>query len=98
MELLKHGKFGNSDEWKQNATCEKFDRYDTEGCGAEYSVEAGDLVLRYFKGTHFRHYYTAIRCLECNKHTRVHNVPPPILSQVLTPDNKKGATFDGFED
>ena len=98
MDLLKHGKYGDIKDWRQNIACVKFDKYDTEGCGAEYSIETDDLVLRYFKGTHFRHYYTAIRCLECNKYTRVHDIPSPILSRVLTPANKAKATFDGFED
>lgn len=98
MELIKDGKFSNPEEWRATVACEKFDKFDTEGCGAEYSVEPSDLVLRYFYGTHFQNYYTAIRCQQCDKYTRVNDVPPPVLKLVYTPENEAAATFDGFDD
>ncbi len=94
MERIKDGQYGQPDEWQANAICEKFDKYDQEGCGAEYSIDAADLVLRYFRGTHFEHYYTAIQCEQCEKYTRVRDVPPKILRGL----NRATATFDGFSD
>ena len=98
METLKDGVLANIADWCVTVTCEQFDKYDVEGCGAEYSVEASDLVLRYFKGTHFLHYDTAIRCWQCTKFTRVFDLPAVVLDQVYTPENEAAATFDGFED
>ena len=46
MELLKDGSFAQPENWQANVSCEKFDQYDKEGCGAEYRIDATDLVLR----------------------------------------------------
>lgn len=98
MEVIKHGNSESPEEWQSNLTCAKFDKYDREGCGAELQIEADDLVLRYFRGSHFIHYYTAIQCPECRKFTRVYELPERVLEYVQTPENKEAATFDGFED
>jgi hypothetical protein len=94
MELIKDGTSIKPENWRTEVTCEKFDAYDKEGCGAEYRIDATDLVLRYFRGTHFQHYYTAIQCEQCEKYTRVHDVPPNVLRGL----SRATATFDGFED
>jgi len=92
MELIKDGTYAHPEEWRVNTTCEKFDKYDQEGCGAEYTIDATDLVLRYFRGTHFAHYYTAIQCEQCDKYTRVRDVPLTVLRGL----SRATATFDGF--
>ncbi len=98
MEIIKHGNSGVVEDWRADVTCEQFDQYDREGCGAVLSINAEDLVLRYFKGTHFRHDYTAIQCPECDKHTRVRGVPRSVLKLVRTEEAIAAATFDGFQD
>ncbi len=98
MEVIEHGSMPVAEEWREDIICQKFDEYDTVGCDAELRIEASDLVLRYFKGTHFRHYYTAIQCPECNKFTRVQNIPSTILEVAYTGEKRTAATFDGFED
>jgi hypothetical protein len=94
MELVKDGTYGKPEDWKAEVTCKKFDAYDRKGCGAEYIIDATDLVLRYFRGTHFVHYYSAVQCEQCEKYTRVHDVPVKILRGL----SRATATFDGFSD
>ena len=94
MEVLKDGTQERPEDWKKTVSCEKFDKYDREGCGAEYSIDATDLVLRYFRGTHFQHFYTAIQCEQCEKFTRVYDVPSKIVKGL----SRAAATFDGFSD
>jgi hypothetical protein len=98
MEVLQDGKYGSPEAWAAVIACEKFDQHDVEGCGAELQIEASDLVLRFFEGTHFRHYYTAARCPQCDKYTRVKDVPGPILRQVKNPKAEASASFDGFSE
>lgn len=98
MEVLQSGIYGSPEEWNQVVVCQKFDEYDSDGCGAELSIAADDLVLRYFRGTHFKHHYTAICCPECAKYNRVLDVPKPVLQLVYTDENYAAATFDGFKD
>lgn len=94
MELVKDGIYARPEEWRASVVCEKFDQYDQEGCGAEYIIDATDLVLRYFRGTHFEHHYTAMQCGQCEKYNRVKDVPVGILRSL----SRATATFDGFED
>jgi hypothetical protein len=97
MEKIKDGKYANiQEEWTQEVECKKFDGHDSEGCGAAYIVDPTDLVLRYFKGTHSYNYYTAMQCEQCDKYTRVFDVPKMVLKAIYTAENKKKATFDGF--
>ncbi len=99
MEKVKDGKYANiQEEWRETVECRQFDKFDDEGCGAEYVVEPADLVLRYFKGTHSKHYYTAMRCEQCDKYTRVYDIPEMVLKAIYTAKNIKKATFDGFSD
>lgn len=98
METIKDGAYGEPEKWQAEVECKKFDKYDEKGCGAVYRVDPTDLVLRYFEGTHFTHYYTAFQCVQCMKHTRVKDVPKPIVNTVFTDENKKKATFDGFSE
>lgn len=94
VEQIKDGKYPRPEEWQTNVTCEKFDQYDQEGCDAEYSIDATDLVLRYFRGTHFKHYYVAMQCEQCDKYTRVRDIPPTVLRGL----SQATATFDGFSE
>ena len=98
MQVKKEGKFGRPKMWKANVVCGKQDEFDQAGCGAELVVRPKDLFLAYWKGTHFRHYYTAVNCPRCGKLTRIKAVPEPILKKVRTEKNKQEAVFDGFSD
>lgn len=102
MKVVKDGKYGEELKidpatWQATASCLKTDEYDKEGCGAEMEVAFKDLVLMYWRGTHFRHYYIAIRCPQCEKYNKI-IVPVPIWNKIFSDDNKKMAIFDGFAD
>lgn len=96
MEVLKQGSAPLPEAWSTTLTCSKADEHDQkDGCGAELKVGRDDLVLMYFRGSHFRHYYTAVLCPCCNKYNRVHP-PETVWKPLHTPENKEKAIFDGF--
>ena len=98
--MMKVIKEGNVPEiFEQEVTCEKYfnDSYDLDGCGAVLRIQEADLVLRYFFGTHFRHYYPAVKCPRCGKFTSV-KVPSPVFERINTEESYQKATFDGFDD
>ena len=97
MKVIKKGKVEERKNWKK-VTCQKDDKYDKEeGCGAILSVTVKDLVMMFFRGTHYRHYYTAIKCPQCGKHNRV-MLPDSIWRKLNTEENRSKALFDGFSD
>jgi len=86
-------------EWRVDKTCESDDEHDKRTpCGAVLSVKAKDLSLRYWKGSHFNHFYTVVRCPLCGKVNRVRNVPDLVVEKTRTPRNMEQAEFDGFSD
>ena len=100
MQIVKDGEVGNPDKWKAEVTCEKKDKFDTNGCSAVLSIILKDMIMMYFEGTHFRHYYTAIKCPRCGKYNRVKDVPVPVLKKFGydTARRRKSAIFDGFSE
>lgn len=100
MKILKDGKMGNPEHWKTKVICHKKDKYDKDGCEAEMEVTATDLVLMYWHGTHWPHYYVAVKCPQCGKYTPPGkgNVPEPIFEKINTLENQNMAIFDGFSD
>ena len=98
MEVVKDGKVGNPDNWKIEVVCEKKDKFDKDGCGAILAVTAEDLVMMYWHGTHFRHYYSGIMCSQCGKYNKVRDVPRPVWIKFSTAENKDKAIFDGFSE
>ncbi len=98
MEILQEGTVPAPELWHEEVTCKADDKHDTEEkCGAVLKITAADLVLRYYKGSHFNHYYTAIRCPRCLKWSRV--FPPEVVWRPLHSDeNRAKAMFDGFGD
>ena len=96
MKVLKEGSV--AEIWTAEVTCAKSDKLDKEeSCGAVLEVFEEDLVVRYWKGTHFTHHYAAIKCPRCGKYTAVKNVPISVRERVLVA-KKKNATFDGFSE
>ena len=83
--------------FRMEVRCEKFDNYDTSGCGAILEVKESDLVLRYWQGSHFNHYYAAVKCPCCGKYTKI-KVPSTVFERIDTAENRKKAVFDGFSD
>jgi hypothetical protein len=51
METLKSGIYTHTEDWRATVVCNKFDKYNLEGWGAEYVISEGDLVLRFFPST-----------------------------------------------
>ena len=97
MRIIKKGNVQKPKNWKAEVTCGKKDELDGDGCGAVLSVAAKDLVMMYWHGTHSRHYYTAIKCPECEKYNRV-DPPDPVLKQFNTATRRRKAIFDGFDE
>jgi hypothetical protein len=88
-----------AENWKAVAVCVRDDKYDeAKPCGAEIEFTVKDLVVRYYKGTHFRHYYIAIVCPRCNKHVRIFSAPMVVYKAARSEENDKKATWDGFAD
>ncbi|HVY73060.1 MAG TPA: hypothetical protein VG984_03380 [Candidatus Paceibacterota bacterium] len=98
MEIVKEGSVPPPELWTTTLTCSKDDEHDKkQGCGTQLKAGPPDLVLMYFRGTHFHHYYTAVQCPRCMKYNRV--CPPEVVWRpVHTPENKANAIFDGFQD
>lgn len=97
MKILKEGIVPAPEIWSEEVTCRAKDKHDSEGCGAVLKITTTDLVLRYWKGAYFTHYYTAIQCPRCLKFNRV--FPPETVWRLLhSNENKARATFDGFSD
>jgi len=97
MEIVKDGNIGNPDDWKAEVKCDKNDKYDKDGCGAVLSIAAADLVMMYWYGSHFLHFYTAVRCPQCGKYNEV-KVPNLVWEKFNTAKNQNKAIFDGFSD
>lgn len=85
--------------FEEEVTCARYfkDRNDSDGCGVVLRVREEDLVLRYYFGSHFKHYYAAVKCPRCGKYTRV-PITKPVWERVNTDENCKKSTFDGFDD
>jgi hypothetical protein len=97
MEVLKEGQVPAPELWCEEVVCGAKDKHDQEGCGAVLKVAVSDLILRYWKGSHFNHYYTAVQCPRCLKYNRVHP-PKAVWLPLHTEENKAKASFDGFSD
>ncbi|MEK7561172.1 MAG: hypothetical protein AAB539_04445 [Patescibacteria group bacterium] len=97
MEIVKDGAIGNPDDWKAEVVCGAKDGMDKDGCGAVMSITAGDLVIMYWHGTHFRHDYPAVRCPQCGKYSRV-KIPTLVWEKLNTVKNRRKAIFDGFSE
>ena len=97
MEIVKEGSIPSPELWCEEVTCNAKDKHDKEGCGAVLKITATDLVLAYWEGTHFNHYYTAIKCTRCLKYNRV-SPPETVWGPLHMHDNKRNAVFDGFSD
>jgi hypothetical protein len=98
MKIKEHGKHGDLENWSLEVTCAKDCRERGEGCGcgAVLEIGAADLCLMKWYGTHFAHYYAAVRCPECGSYLEVKDVPEPVW-EVLLKDKSK-AVFDGVDD
>ena len=68
-----------------------------DGCGAILEVEEKDLVLRYWLGTHFQHFYAAVKCPACGKYTRV-TTPDNVWERMNTTKNRRKATPNGVDE
>jgi len=100
MRLVKCGHVPKSltwDAWKARVTCKKQDKYDSKGCEAVLEITVGDLVMLYWKGTHFTHYYAAVKCPCCGKHNAV-ELSDTIWKRFNVYANRRKAIFDGFSD
>lgn len=98
MDVIKDGEIGNLEDWETEITCDKKNGGDDkEGCGAVLSVNAKDPIMMWWHGTHFKHWYAAVRCPQCGKYNQV-KLPDLLWEQFNTTKNKKNATFDGFKD
>lgn len=84
--------------WKASITCEKKDTPDSKGCGAILEVEAKDLIMMYWKGSHFDHHYAAVKCPCCDKYNRVKEFPDALWQKFSTAERRAKAIFDGFSD
>lgn len=64
---MKIDKLGTKDPnaWKK-AVCHKRDKYDSDGCKAELSLEYNDLIVLFWKGSHFPHFYSGYICPACD--------------------------------
>ena len=97
MKVVKDGKIGDLKNWKMKLVCEKKDKYDEkEGCGAELEITKADILIMYWHGTHFPHYYSAVKCPQCGKYIETGGIPKPLWEELATPKNKADAIFDGF--
>lgn len=101
MKIIKEGnkryvKSVSVKRWKAVVRCRKTNKHDTEKpCGAELEIRAKDLLLMYWWGTHFAHYYAAFACSLCKKITGV-DVPEAIFDD-LCKRKKRSARHDGFD-
>lgn len=64
MRVLKEGSIPEAKDWKAITQCSKKDEFDQNGCGAELEIIEQDLILMYFEGSHFNHYFqrSGVRC------------------------------------
>src|SRR3989338_6617129 len=85
-------------DWTASVTCEKKDKPDTNGCGAILEVKATDLIMMYWKGSHFDHHYAAVKCLCCNKYNKAKELPYALWEKFNTAERRAKAIFDGFSD
>jgi hypothetical protein len=95
VEVLKEGVVPKLGDWTIEVTCEKKDEFDRYGCEAVLKVWKDDLTLKYFRGSHVNHYYTAVQCPRCLKYNRV-SPPESVWRPIFSDENKKNAIFDGF--
>jgi hypothetical protein len=95
MKVLVDGSVGDPEVWREAVTCHKQSKRDG-GCGAVFEAGPKDLVVMYWKGTLFNHYYLAVQCPQCGKYNAVYGVPEHIWEEVNNPENRKNAIFDGF--
>ena len=98
MKVLKDGEHGPPEDWSEELTCKKRDKYDKKGCGAVLQVTFEDLVMMYWHGTHFPHYYSAVKCPQCGKYNATKNLPNPLWVKFNTKARRRKAVFDGFSD
>lgn len=97
MEIIKEGLFHTPEPWSEEAMCNAKDKHDKSGCSAVLKIAAADLVLMYWKGSHYDHYYTGVQCPCCLKFNRV-NPPESVWRPLHTKENQAKALFDGFSD
>lgn len=88
----------DSENWKASVICHKRDKPDREGCGAVLEVTKADLEMLFWRGSHFPHYYAAVKCPMCGKHNVPKNIPKPVWEKFNTDKNRIKAVFDGFSD
>lgn len=99
MKVIKNGSVvpGGIDNWKVEVTCHQRIKREKEGCGAVLEVAKKDLVMMHWFGTHFQHWYTAVRCPQCGKYNAV-DVPDPIWQRFNTKKRRARSVFDGVDD
>lgn len=99
MRVISERNVVRPEDWIATVLCEAKDQHDPAGCGTQLEVTAKDLKLLYWKGSHFNHYYTAVKCPQCGKYNREKNVPDPIYKKMTSTERKRSkAIFDGFSD
>ena len=100
VKVVETGRIPLSKDWTTRVTCKQHSRSKKEGagCGAVLEVGASDLMLMFWRGTHFAHYYAAVRCPCCGKYNFVHNAPKPIWEKLNTPENQQKAIPDGHDE
>ena len=99
MKVLKAGRVsGSGKPWRTKVVCRKRDQFDSEGCGAQLAVTEKDLVMMYYLGTHFQHFYAAVKCPLCGHYTAPRDIPGPVWSRLDTAAKRAKAVFDGVTD
>jgi phage FluMu protein Com len=87
--------------WKATVRCAKRDKQDRKGCGTVVQVTQKDLIMLFWRGSHYPHYYLGVQCPTCGKYNVTKDkddVPEWIWKKFNTARGKKKAIFDGFSD
>jgi len=93
MRVLKGGE--GEKNWRGYVGCEKRHAHEPPGCGAVLEVEPADLILMYWEDGSSEHFYPAVRCPVCGKHTEALRVPKGIVENLLRSLGEAKAVFDG---
>ncbi len=84
-------------EFKATTVCKGLKK-GNRGCGAQMEFVERDLKLVWWHGTHFKHYYAAVKCPACGVFTATKEIPQIVWERINTEKNKREATFDGHND
>jgi len=96
MKVVKEGNTPSLRKWKVIVKCSGCGTDRGKGCGAELEVKFKDLVMMHWYGTHFPHYYIAVKCPMCFKFTSVETLDS-IWEKFNTEKNRKNSVFSGVD-